>query len=162
MDLYLVRHADALPQGANGIATDEERPLSDEGREQAMRLGRAFKKRHIALDLIVTSPLVRTVQTAAELRVALDLTDQQIETREELAPGGRPKKLVRYLNGLQANSIALVGHQPDLGLYAGWLMGEKEVQINFTKSGVAYIRVEGSPAKGAGVLMWLVNPDWME
>jgi phosphohistidine phosphatase len=161
MELYLVRHADALPQG-DGIASDEERPLSDEGRAQATKLGCAFKKRQIALDLIVVSPLVRAVQTAAEMRTVLGLSEEQIEIREELAPGGRPKKLVRYLNGLQANSIALVGHQPDLSLYAGWLMGEKEVQINFVKAGSAHIHVEGSPAKGTGVLMWLITPEWIE
>jgi phosphohistidine phosphatase len=162
MDLYLVRHADALPQGADGIASDEERPLSEDGRKQAIKLGSALKRRQIAVDLIVVSPLVRAVQTAAELRTVLGLSEVQVEIREELAPGGRPKKLVRYLNGLQANAIALVGHQPDLSLYAGWLMGEKEIQINFVKSGAAYIRVEGSPAKGTGVLMWLLTPEWLE
>lgn len=161
MDLYLIRHADALPQGAEGIQTDEERPLSDEGVLQTQKLGEAFKRHRLSLDLIVSSPLVRAQQTAAGLRQALELSEQQLETRDELAPGGRAKKLVRYLNGLQANSIALVGHQPDLGKYAGWLIGEKEVQINFAKAGAAFIRIEGPPGKGAGVLMWLITPDWL-
>jgi phosphohistidine phosphatase len=162
MDLYLVRHADALPPGTNGVETDEERPLSERGRAQAAILGLALKKKGISLELIVSSPLVRSLQTAAELRAALELTEQQMETREELAPGGRPKKLVRYLNGLQVNSIALVGHQPDLSLYAGWLMGEKDVHIHFAKLGTALVRVEGAPAKGTGTLMWLIAPEWLE
>lgn len=162
MDLYLIRHADALPQGADGINTDEERPLSSEGFLQAKKLGGAFKKHKLAFDLIVSSPLVRAQQTASELRQVLELTEHQMETREELAPGGRAKKLVRYLNGLQATSIALVGHQPDLGKYAAWLIGEKEVQIHFAKAGAAYVRIEGPPGKGSGVLLWLITPDWLE
>lgn len=162
MDIYLIRHADALPQDANGIKSDEERPLSEEGWAQASKLGKAFKKRGIILDLLVTSPLVRAEQTATALRAVLELPESQLETRDELAPGGRPKKLARYLNGLQANSVALIGHQPDLSLYAGWLMGEKEVEIHFAKAGAALLRVEGALSKGGGVLMWLITPEWAE
>ena len=44
MNLYLVRHADALPVGEQGIAVDEDRPLSEEGLRQARLLG------HVAWD----------------------------------------------------------------------------------------------------------------
>jgi phosphohistidine phosphatase SixA len=162
MDIYLIRHGDALPQGAGSIKTDEERPLTDEGWKQATCLGRALKKRGVVLDALLTSPLVRAQQTALQLRNMLELTEAQVETRDELAPGGRPKKLARCLNGMPGNSVGLVGHQPDLSQYAGWMLGEKEVQIHFAKGGAALIRVEGSLVKGAGVLMWLVTPEWVE
>ena len=161
MDIYLIRHADALPQGSNGIESDEARPLSELGWKQAAELGNAFKKRGIRFDLIATSPLARASQTAQQLRLALDIPDAQVETRDELAPSGRPKKLSRYVNGLTADSVALVGHQPDLSLYAAWLLGEKEVQVHFAKAGAALIRLEGSFTKGSGELMWLVTPEWV-
>ena len=162
MDIYIIRHADASPLGANGIQCDEDRPLSERGWKEAALLGKGLKKRGISLDLIVTSPLVRAAQTAEKLRTIYEMSEQQIETRDELAPGGRPKKLARYLNGLSANTVALVGHQPDLSIYAGWLIGEKEVGIDFAKAGVALVRAEGSAAKGSCVLMWLVTPEWLE
>jgi phosphohistidine phosphatase len=162
MDIYLVRHAAAVARGADGIATDEERPLSEEGWKQAASLGRVFKKRGIIPEMVVTSPLVRAVQTAKELCTVLELTDRHIETRDELAPDGRPKKLARYLNGLPWQSVILVGHQPDLGSCAGWLLGNKEMQIDFAKGGAAMIRVEGSVTKGGGMLMWLIGPMWIE
>jgi phosphohistidine phosphatase len=162
VDIYIIRHADALPLGANGIQCDEDRPLSEAGCKQATVLGKALKKHGISLDLIVTSPLVRSVQTAAHLRKEFQLSEQQVETRDELAPDGRAKKLARYLNGLSANTVALVGHQPDLGMYAGWLIGDKDSAIQFAKSGIALIRVEGSAAKGSGVLLWLLTPEWLE
>lgn len=162
MDLYIIRHSEALPVGANGIECDEDRPLSESGCKESKRVGLALKNRGISLDLIVTSPLVRAAQTAANLRNAFHLSEEQVETRDELAPGGRPKKLARYLNGLSVSNVALVGHQPDLGMYAGWLIGEKDIALQFAKTGVAMVRLEGSAGKGTGVLMWLVTPEWLE
>jgi hypothetical protein len=36
------------------------------------------------------------------------------------------------------------------------------VQINFAKGGAALIHAEGSYTKGAGTLIWLITPDWLE
>ena len=58
MDLYLIRHADALALGERGITDDEQRPLSEKGEEQAAAMGRFFKARGMAFDRIVSSPLV--------------------------------------------------------------------------------------------------------
>jgi len=160
MDIYLIRHADALPTGISGIDTDEQRPLSEEGWKQAANLGKTFKKLGITFDTIVTSPLARTQQTALQLRTMLELTESQVETRNELAPGGRPRKLARYMNGLTGQSIAMVGHQPDLSLYAGWLLGDKMIPIAFAKGGAALIRIDGTFGKAAGTLVWLVTPAW--
>lgn len=161
MDIYLIRHADALPLGANGIATDEERPLTEDGWKQASNLGKAFQRLGITLDGIVTSPLVRAQQTAVQLRTILGLADTQLVTTDELAPGGRSKKLARVLNGLQGNSFAVIGHQPDLSMYAAWFLGEKEVQVHFAKGAAAYIHFDDAIIKGAGTLMWLVPPAWL-
>jgi phosphohistidine phosphatase SixA len=38
VDLYLIRHADAVPLGEGGISGDESRPLTKRGEEQASRL----------------------------------------------------------------------------------------------------------------------------
>jgi phosphohistidine phosphatase len=160
MDIYLVRHADALPQGVNNIHSDEERPLSEIGWKQAAQLGKALKKMGVVLDTLLCSPLVRAQQTALQLRTVLELPESAIETRDELAPGGRPKKVARCMNGLPGASIGLVGHLPDVGIYAGWLLGNKELAIQFDKCGAALIHVEGAIAKGAGTLIWLITPQW--
>ncbi len=162
MDIYLIRHADAVPQGENGISTDEERPLSDLGWKQASNLGLAFKKHGVVIDTILCSPLVRAQQTALQLRTLLGLSEDQVETREELAPGGRAKKLARCLNGLSGNGVAVVGHQPDMSVYAGWLLGDKLIPIHFEKCGAAYIRADGPAGKGGGELVWLITPEWAE
>ncbi len=49
---------------------------------------------------------------------------------------------------------------PDLSLYAGWLIGCKKVEIELAKAGVACIHFDDEADKGAGVLTWLVTPQW--
>jgi phosphohistidine phosphatase len=159
MDVYLIRHAEALPIGELGVQSDEERPLSDLGWKQAADVARVFKKLKIHLDMIATSPLVRAHQTAQQLRTSLSLTDAQVEVRDEVAPGKTPKKLARALNGLQGNKIAVVGHMPDISDTAGWMLGEKTVSIHFSKASVAHIRFEDAVLKGGGTLMWLITPE---
>src|ERR1700730_7056055 len=67
MDLYLVRHADALALGERGITEDAERPLSEEGQAQAKSVGAGLQRMGVHLNLIVSSPLVRARQTTEGL-----------------------------------------------------------------------------------------------
>src|SRR6266403_3213768 len=62
MQLYVVEHGIAV-EGGEGIP-DEWRPLTDRGRRRFQKTARAFGKLGRKLDLILTSPLVRAVQTA--------------------------------------------------------------------------------------------------
>ena len=64
MELYLIRHADALALGERGISEDAERPLSEKGEDQARAAAAALRKRGIELDRLYTSPLLRAHQTA--------------------------------------------------------------------------------------------------
>jgi phosphoserine phosphatase len=71
VDLYLIRHADALALGERGITSDEERPLSEVGERQADAAARALQSRGILFDRLFTSPLVRARQTAEILSAGL-------------------------------------------------------------------------------------------
>jgi phosphohistidine phosphatase len=160
MDLYLIRHADAVPLGEEGIHDDAERPLTEAGHTQCQALAAALQRRGVRLGVVVTSPLLRARQTAEGL--LHHWSDPKPEQRvcEELAPGGRPKKLTRFVIGLGAEAAALVGHQPDLNHFAAWLVGSKKAQIDIAKSGTAFIRCSEEPDKGEGELVWLATPEW--
>jgi phosphohistidine phosphatase len=160
VDLYLIRHADALALGERGITDDEERPLSEEGEEQARALGQFFQKKEIGLDRLYASPLVRARQTAEEMLRHGAHTELQLETCASLTPGERPRKLGRFLSKQGGEKVGLVGHMPHLALIAGWLIGDKKVRIDFAKAGVAHITCGDAPGKGLGTLQWLVTPDW--
>ncbi len=79
---------------------------------------------------------------------------------DELAFGGKRRRLARFVAKLEAQAVALVGHQPDLSELAGWLIGSRSSQMEFAKAGAAYIVCDDTMGKGSGALIWLVTPDW--
>ncbi|MBI3821275.1 MAG: phosphohistidine phosphatase SixA [Planctomycetes bacterium] len=160
MELYLIRHADAVPLGEQGVTTDEERPLTEKGNAQSESAAKALAARGVALDKIYTSPLVRARQTAEILMRVWSKPELTLETCDLLAPGGRLRKLSKYLMKSGGAKIGLVGHMPDLSEFAGWLLGDKKMQLDFAKAGVACIVCGELPAKGMGTLEWLVTPEW--
>jgi phosphohistidine phosphatase len=162
MELYVIRHAEALPVGHDGIATDEQRPLSDEGKAQCRALAEALGRHRVRLDKLVTSPLVRARQTAEVLLSHWPPPAPELVFCDELAPGGRRRKLARFLRSLEVDSVGIVGHNPELSAYAGWLIGGKKVQLDLAKAGVARIDFEGRFGKREGTLTWMVTADWYE
>jgi phosphohistidine phosphatase len=161
MDLYLIRHADALALGERGNTQDSERPLSDKGYVQSKTLGAWMQRKGIAFDQVLTSPLLRAHQTAEGMLAAITPAPP-LQPCPELAPGEKPKKLAKVLKRWGGERAALVGHLPDLPEFAAWLIGSKRAQIDLAKAGVAYIHVAEEPCKGGGVLVWLVTPEWLQ
>lgn len=157
MNLYLLRHAHALDLGEGGAETDEERPLSEEGYGQVARLAEALKKWDMSFEVVLTSPLVRAMQTAEALVKGMGAT-VEIVTLEQLSPGWSPKKLSKSLFARDEESILMVGHEPEISRQASRLIGDKEARIAFAKGALACIRCEGAPRKGVGELLWLVTP----
>jgi phosphohistidine phosphatase len=162
MQLYVIRHGEAVERGANGAERDEDRELTEAGRAQSRAVGAALRQLGVKLDTLLTSPLTRARQTADE--VLGQWPGQRLEPTEndELAPGRRKRKLLRELLAVGGDAVAIVGHNPDLSELVGWLLGEKEVGIELAKAGVARIDFEGPPNKGAGLLVWVVTPAWCE
>src|SRR4029079_2720358 len=70
MRIYLVRHADAVPEEDAG--SDRDRWLSPRGREAARILGRLLREQNLSPDAIGCSPLPRAVQTAELIAAMID------------------------------------------------------------------------------------------
>lgn len=159
MDLYLIRHADALALGENGVTEDEDRPLSDKGERQSAALGQFLKTHDITFDRVISSPLLRAKQTTEIMLKAADM-EASFTFANELTPNARPKKLARALMKTSGEKIALIGHLPHMGDFTAWIIGGKKAQIEFSKAGMALVSTGDSPIKGNGVLHWLMTPDW--
>jgi phosphohistidine phosphatase len=112
--LVLIRHAEA----AEG-SPDELRPLTPEGHEQARRLGEQLRADGIEPDAVLSSPLLRARETAAELGFG------QYEARDELAPGATVDDVRAVVAG-RGETVAVIGHQPDCGQIAAALSGGPE------------------------------------
>jgi len=161
MKLYLIRHGEAAPLGEGGIEDDALRPLTDLGRTQARTLAIQLQKRGVTLDRLVTSPLLRARQTAETLLAHWQGCAPELEVCDDLAIGNKRRDLARRLRILEGESIALVGHQPDLGMLAGWLIGSKNAQIEMAKGGIAHILTSDDIRKGSGALLWMLTPEWL-
>ena len=162
MNLYLIRHAEAAELEPGDTREDAERPLTDAGKGQCAALAAALRARRVELNQVVSSPLLRARQTADALLEHWPAPAPEQLTCNALAPGGRAKKLTRFLLGLNGENVGLVGHMPDLAEYAGWLIGGKKAKVHIAKAGAALVRFDGSPSKGEGSLEWLVTPDWCD
>ena len=118
-----------------------------------MLAGRGF-----APELIVTSPLVRCLETA-EL-IARGVPEcPEVVPRDELRPGGDLESLLRWTVGQSRHyrRMAWVGHAPDIGRLTSALVGDGNAWIRFAKSSVALVRFPGQPNAGDGELRWLVT-----
>ncbi len=114
MRVYLVRHGEAAPG-----EPDDLRPLTATGRETARAVGARLAREGVHPDAIVSSPLLRARETAAEIGRALGC---EPETDERLAPG-TTAELVRAAVAGRGDEVVVVGHQPDCGLVAAELSG---------------------------------------
>jgi phosphohistidine phosphatase SixA len=160
MKLILVRHAEAVPVGFADVATDSDRFLSDLGKRQALALADALKKAGVTADVVITSPLVRAVQTGGPLVAALTPGKEPVTTEFLGFDEYRPKKLADFVNGLNVNMAVLVGHMPTLGQFAEWLLAADEGTIDFAKAAAAKIACGKSVGEGSGTLKWIVHPDF--
>ncbi len=86
-ELFLIRHADALPGPDEIIPSGvyNDLPLSKIGREQALALAERLDK--LRFDALYSSPLRRCLETAAPLAERLGLTPTIIDDLQEIRLG---------------------------------------------------------------------------
>lgn len=160
MKLILVRHAEAVVLGEAGAATDYDRPLTERGTTQAFGLAKALTQLQVLPGLVLTSPLVRAVQTAEPIAAALTPGTPAFVNDYLRLEELRPRKLAKAIMESGHTSALLVGHMPDLARLAGWLLGAGATSIAFEKGAAAMIACGKTVEKGRGELRWLITPDW--
>jgi phosphohistidine phosphatase len=155
-ELYLIRHAIAEERG-DAWPDDAKRPLTDEGMSRMRKAARGLSRLGVSIDVILTSPLVRTRQTAEIVAGAMDQKPSLVNI-ESLAPGGTFSALNADLEKHSRKArIALVGHEPGIGEVAARLIGSRH-PIEFKKGAVCRIDVDQLPPSGPGELRWLLTP----
>lgn len=152
MRLLLVRHADALPEGAS--RPDEHRPLSPTGRAQARELAALVAEAGIEIGAVVTSPLVRAVQTAELLIRWLDWRGP-VDVSHTLVPGAVSTSstiawLGRVAQPLGDGVLVAVGHEPSISHLARTLSGDGSLS-SFGKAEACLVE--------DGAVRWRIQPD---
>jgi phosphohistidine phosphatase len=127
MPVLLVRHGEAV--GSQG--DDTHRYLTFKGRADTAKVGAALRARKIVASQIVSSPLVRAVQTAEILAHALGF-DGTVTTDPAFAPDGDPNVAARRIP-ISTGVTILVCHEPIVRGIASVLSGQS--QPGFRTSG---------------------------
>jgi phosphohistidine phosphatase len=154
--LLLVRHAIAEERGP-AWPDDTVRPLTQKGEVRMREIARRLKALGETSDVVISSPLKRAKDTALILMREWSKSSD-VEEVDELAPGHTPAQTIKAVAAeATADRIALVGHEPDLGQFAAWLIGAKQ-PVPFKKGGAARIDLESLSRPREGRLIWLATP----
>ncbi len=125
MELILWRHAEAEES-----MPDRARKLTQRGHKHAARVAEWLQQRLPAKFVVIASPAERTRQTAMALGVP-------VKTVEALAPGA---SVAHILNAAEwperKGAVIVVGHQPDLGRVAAFLVSGEEADWTLKKGGL--------------------------
>jgi phosphohistidine phosphatase len=156
-ELYLIRHGLAAERGES-YPDDTKRPLTARGIQRLKREGKALAALDVAFDVVLTSPLVRTRQTAEALASSFR-EPPPIVNAPSLAPGGTHNAIIDELakQSHRRKRIAIVGHEPGIGELAARLLGLRR-SIEFKKGAICRIDVAALPPTGTGQLKWFLTP----
>ena len=158
MKLVLFRHGPAGRSDVKRWPDDRERPLTGIGKKRTRKAAQGIARLEPKLSRIWTSPLVRARETAERLAMAYD-PPLKITVVDALAPGMDPlRELVSESRRTPGDTIALVGHEPDLGALAGRLVGRDAGGLPLKKAGACRIDVAGTLRGGTGTLEWFMPP----
>ena len=154
MYLYLMRHASAGLRRENPLL-DEKRSLITEGKEQCMLMARTLSALKVQVDVIVSSPLKRALQTAQFVGTELGY-DAKVEISPALAPDADfadfQEMLARYSD---LDGVLAVGHNPSIFQFLGRLISSHgTAAIRMRKGSVARVALDRHPP----LLQWLIDP----
>jgi len=148
----LIRHAEA----GDDAPRDESRALTVRGRADARRLGRALARRGVRFTLIVTSPLVRAVQTAEIVAAAVDYRGH-MPAIDLLEPEAEASDVAAYLETVAGEkSVALVAHEPILSAVAA-VLTHKPHYPSLRKAEALRIRLPDDDVAAGGSLRWRID-----
>jgi len=154
MRITLIRHGEA----GEDAPRDEERSLTKGGRTEVRRVGQALERAGVHFGAVVSSPLVRAVQTA-EITAAAVGYRGRVLVSEKLIPDAFPAGVMSLLATLASagkKSVALVAHEPVLSRVAAMLL-----QIGrfppLRKAEAIRIRLPGG-AEQPGTFRWRIDP----
>jgi phosphohistidine phosphatase len=152
--LYVMRHGPAEDRADSGV--DADRALTAAGRERVRAVAKLLADQSEKPLRIVTSHLVRAVQTAEIVALVTKLGEGTVETRRELAPGGGALELVRHFVAQSAKRVMVVGHEPDLSELVTSLAGSFDRP--FEKAMVVGLRVPSAGGDGKVRLRFVLEP----
>lgn len=155
--VLVIRHAEAedAVDAAHAGRQDKERRLTDSGKRDMREAAAGLAELVDRVSLILTSPLTRAVQTAELLHAAFP--EAELRQHAFLAPGSDPGALLKSI-AKQSGPLALVGHEPDLSRWVGFMCtGESRSVVRMKKGSVCRLDMPDPAAPGEAHIAWLIT-----
>lgn len=157
MNLFILRHASAGVRRGNPLL-DVKRPLDKDGKRHCLHLAHVLNALKIQFDLIVSSPLKRSLQTASLVGNETGY-ESQILLSKSLAPEATLQDFHRLLQECQHyENLLVVGHNPNLTLFLESILISPSAsvvpQIRLRKGSLGRVSI----TRGPGTLTWLLDP----
>jgi phosphohistidine phosphatase len=160
MNLYLLRHAIAVERGTPGAEDDSLRELTPKGASKMRRIARGMLALDLKFDLILSSPYLRTRQTADIVADVFDAR-QVLRFTDNLIPGAGGERVVAEINKQyrKRENILLVGHEPTLSsLISMLLSGDQTLSITMKKGGLCCLSIPVLSYGRCAMLEWIMYP----
>jgi phosphohistidine phosphatase len=148
MNLFILRHASAGTSRPNP-KLDVKRPLDKEGKKHSLQLAYVLNALNIQFDLIVSSPLKRSLQTASLIGTETGYESPILQSTG-LAPEATLKDFQKLLQeNRDRENVLVVGHNPNLTNFLGALLvpaTSSPAQIRLRKGTIARLSLTRGPA----------------
>ncbi len=157
MQLYLVRHGIAMDRTDPNCPTEPSRPLTPKGEARTRLVARGLDELGIRPQVMLTSPLLRAVQTAEIFCEVLVCSVSRLRRTDNLMPDSKPAALLGELARMKAPDVMCFGHAPNLDGIIAAATGRGQAFTQLKKSAVALLEIESFDPPRAW-LRWLYNP----
>lgn len=158
MELYLLRHG--IAESARPGMKDADRALTEEGRTKLRRVMKRARDAGVELDLILSSPYRRAVETAGVAAEILAYRGKVVQT-PALVPNASPFDIweeIRARSKEGEESILLSGHEPLMSALVAFLLGSPALLVDMKKAALARLDCERLGAEPQATLKWLLTP----
>jgi phosphohistidine phosphatase len=150
MIAYLLRHASAGTRRQNPLL-DRKRGLDKEGKQQCLLVAGYLNAMRVNFDVVVSSPLKRSLQTAALVANEMGF-EQKIIVETSLEPGSKLADFEAMLHRYAGHeSVLVVGHNPNISQFAGSLVAvpprNSRANVRMRKGTVARIDMTRRPCQ---------------
>jgi len=162
MDIYLIRHGVPVELD-NEIVDEGHRYLTIAGRNHCKVVAHKLKELKSDFDIIISSPLVRAVQTAETFANVMKYTGE-IKTAIELIGGNTYNRFLQLIRrNSHHKSIGIFGHVPDVNNFSLGLIKKsniKDLKINFKNASVCKISYNTETEQGK--FEWFLDSESMK
>jgi phosphohistidine phosphatase len=155
MNLYLIRHS--IAESITIDKKDFDRELTEEGKFVIKKTSEAWKNYVGDIDVVLTSPLKRAIQTAEIISSNLQDIPNVIKDNN-LGTGSRTADLIDILNSFEYKNVVVVGHQPDLSYHLNNFCGTGSFNLAFPPAALAKVEFDNTIKYGKGRLIYFIPP----